>query len=79
MDQSNLVHEITVEYDGKRLKATYFLEGNAIHAMVGDKSYRLGAGKVPVDTVIRSFLMEQLAGDGDRLELSGDERLRRTL
>ena len=67
MDQSNLVHELTVEYDGKRLKATYFLEGDTIHAMVGDKCYRLGAGEMSSDTIVRSLLMEQLAG-GKRVD-----------
>lgn len=65
MDQANLVHDLTVEFGGHNLKATYFLEGDAIHVMIGEKPYRLRAGDMPAETVVRAFMLAQLSGRQD--------------
>lgn len=65
MDQANLVHDLTVEFGGRNLKATYFLEGDAIHVMIGETPYRLQAGDMPAEVAVRALLLEQLSGRQD--------------
>lgn len=75
MDQANLVHDLTVEFGGRNLKATYFLEGDAIHVMIGETPYRLRAGDMPAEVAVRSLLLEQLDAEAER-PAPGNEQTR---
>lgn len=70
MEYENVVIDVSVQIDDQTHTATYHLENDIINVKVGGRSYRLPAGSVPAQEMVRSFLIGQTRKAGFRQKLA---------
>jgi len=70
MEHENMVMDVSVQVDDQTYTATYYIENGIISVKVGDSSYRLQAGPVPAEEMVRSLLIERIRKAGFRQNLS---------
>jgi hypothetical protein len=66
MEREGLVRDVEVEFDGETHRATYFIQGKVIHAMIGEQSMLLPVGRQQPEAMVRSLLLEKLRRTGFR-------------
>ncbi|ODT69209.1 MAG: hypothetical protein ABS75_17635 [Pelagibacterium sp. SCN 63-23] len=70
MERDGLVQDVEVHLDGEIHRATYFVEGDIIHAQLGEQTYLLPLGRQPAAEMVRSLMREKLRRTGFRQALA---------
>lgn len=66
MDEQSLVQDLELELGYEKHRATYFIEGDLVHAMVDGKLYVAPINAEPAEAVIRGIIIEKALLDNYR-------------
>lgn len=60
MERQSLVQDVEVSHEGQTYRASYFVEGNTIHAKIGGLILLSPAGAVPAGDTVKALLTGHL-------------------